>query len=64
MLVPSLFAVALLGIALELSRRVFYRQAISESEAILILCLAWILFWGALVLRLACVYGFCPLCLN
>jgi hypothetical protein len=58
---PSLFVLVLVGIALELSRRLLSYRMIAEGEAILILCLAWAVICGALILRLACVYDFCPL---
>ena len=61
MLGPSLFALLLIGIALDLARRLFFHQTISAGEEILILYLAWVLLCGALILRLACVYDFCPL---
>jgi hypothetical protein len=61
MLGPSLFAVLLIGIALELARRLFLHWTMSAGEEILILYLAWVLFCGALIMRLACVYDFCPL---
>jgi len=64
MLAPSLCALVLVGIALELSRRIAFHRSISETEAIWILCLAWVLACGALILRLACVYDFCPLYLK
>jgi hypothetical protein len=60
MLGPSLFALVLVGIALELARRLFTHHAISTGEGIFILYLAWVLLCGALILRLACVYDFCP----
>jgi hypothetical protein len=61
MLAPSLFALVLVGMALELSRRLFSYRTIAEGEGIVMLCLAWALLSGALILRLACVYNFCPL---
>jgi hypothetical protein len=61
MLGPSLFALLLIGVALDLARRLFFHLTISAGEEILILYLAWVLLCGALILRLACVYDFCPL---
>ena len=56
MLVTSLFALVLIATAAELARG----RPHSLSGAILVFCLAWMLIWGALSLRLACFYDFCP----
>ena len=60
MLVTSLFTLVLIATAAELVRRLARGRPHSLSEAILMFCLAWMLIWGALSLRLACFYDYCP----